>query len=89
MVTDYDCWSPTHGTVTVPEVLAVMNANGHRARALVSHVARRLAVHPECCPAGCDRGLDTALITAPEARAPEMIARLDAVAGRVLGKGRP
>jgi 5'-methylthioadenosine phosphorylase len=29
--------------------------------------------------------LDHALITAPEARDPKMLAKLDAVAGRVLG----
>ena len=37
-------------------------------------------------PIGSDRALDNALITAPEARDPELIARLDAVAGRVLGR---
>ncbi len=47
--------------------------------------APHLRERPEICPAGCDRALDTALITAPEARDPEVLARLDAVAGRVLG----
>jgi 5'-methylthioadenosine phosphorylase len=36
------------------------------------------------CPHGCDRALDHAILTAPDARDPAMVARLSAVAGRVL-----
>ena len=84
MVTDYDCWHPEHGHVTVPEILAVMHANADRARALVEHVAPALATHPSRCPAGCDRALDTAIVTPPGSRDAAVVARLDAVAGRVL-----
>ena len=38
----------------------------------------------EPCPIGSDRALDTALITAPEARDQNLLKKLDAVAGRVL-----
>ena len=38
----------------------------------------------EPCPIGSDRALDTAIITAPEARDPELLKKLAAVAGRVL-----
>jgi 5'-methylthioadenosine phosphorylase len=85
MVTDYDCWRGGEGDVTVTEVLAVMGENADRARALVRAAAPRLGDHPDPCPAGCDRALDAALVTAPEARDPDAVARLDAVAGRVLG----
>jgi 5'-methylthioadenosine phosphorylase len=85
MVTDYDCWHPGHGEVTVPDVLAVMHANAAQAAALVSTVAPMLAGHPARCPAGCDRVLDSAIVTAPGDRDPEAMARLGAVAGRVLG----
>jgi 5'-methylthioadenosine phosphorylase len=84
MVTDYDCWHPEHDAVEVAEIIAVLADNAERARALLTGVARSLASRPEACPAGCDRALDTALITAPEARDPEVVRRLDAVAGRVL-----
>jgi 5'-methylthioadenosine phosphorylase len=65
-------------------VLSVLNANAERARALVRQVVPMLAKHAGACPKGCDHALDDALITAPEARDPAMLARLDAVAGRVL-----
>jgi 5'-methylthioadenosine phosphorylase len=84
MVTDYDCWHPGHEAVTVEMVLSVLNANAERARALVREVVPLLAQHPGPCRQGCDHALDNALITAPEARDPAMLARLDAVAGRVL-----
>jgi len=84
MVTDWDCWHPEHGSVTIPEIMAVLAANGDRARALVRHVAPLLASHDAPCPHGCDRALDAAILTAPDARDPKMIEMLDAVAGRVL-----
>ena len=83
MVTDWDCWHPDHGSVTIPEILAVLAANGDRARDLARRVAPFLAEHPEC-PHGCDHALDSAILTAPGARDPEMVTKLDAVAGRVL-----
>jgi 5'-methylthioadenosine phosphorylase len=84
MVTDYDCWHPGHAAVTVDMILSVLNANAARARDLVRHVVPLLARHSGACPKGCDHALEHALITAPESRDPAMLARLDAVAGRVL-----
>jgi 5'-methylthioadenosine phosphorylase len=86
MVTDYDCWHPEHEAVTVEMVLSVLNANAERARGLVRQVVPLLAKHGGPCPKGCDHALENALITAPEARDPAVLARLDAVAGRVLRK---
>ena len=84
MVTDYDCWHPGHEAVTVEMILSVLDANAARARALVREVVPLLARHSGPCRQGCDRALDNALITAPESRDPALLARLDAVAGRVL-----
>ena len=84
MVTDYDCWHPDHDDVQVADIIRVLAANADHARELVKAVARGLRDRPAVCPAGCDRALDTAIITAPEARDPAMAAKLDAVAGRVL-----
>ena len=84
MVTDYDCWHPDHGHVDVADVVRVLGENAERARRLVKVLAGHMAdsVHP--CEQGCDRVLDTALITGPDSRDPAMIAQLDAVAGRAL-----
>ena len=84
MVTDYDCWHPGHAAVTVDMILAVLDANANRARALIRAVVPRLAKHAGPCRQGCDHALETALITAPERRDPALLARLGAVAGRVL-----
>ncbi len=84
MVTDYDCWHPDHENVDVSAVIRVLTGNAENARSLVRHVAPVLGQRREACAAGCHHALDNALITAPEVRDPEVLARLDAVAGRVL-----
>ncbi len=85
MVTDFDCWHPDHDHVTVEQVVKVLFSNADKARALVADVVPALGAPRGPCPAGCDRALDHALITAPEKRDPALLAKLDAVAGRVLG----
>jgi len=85
MVTDFDCWHPDHDAVTVQDIIRVLTSNADKAKALVARLARDFPREHEACPIGSDRALDTALITAPEARDPELLKKLDAVAGRVLG----
>jgi 5'-methylthioadenosine phosphorylase len=89
MVTDYDCWHPGHDAVTVGTIVAVLNANAARAKALIGRVVPRLAAHRGACREGCHNALDHALITAPERRDPALIGRLDAVAGRILQHRAP
>src|SRR5262249_23478786 len=84
MVTDYDCWHPGHADVTVDQIVAVLTANADRARSLVRAVVPRLGERPTPCPSSCDRALDRAIITAPDARDPTVIARLRSIAGRLL-----
>ena len=84
MVTDFDCWHPDHDSVTVEAVIKVLTDNADNARALVRTVAPKLAQRPDIDEQGGDRALDFALITHPEAHDPTMVAKLDAVAGRVL-----
>jgi len=84
MVTDYDCWHPDHDAVTVDDVIKVLVGNADKAKTLVARLARDFPREHEPCPIGSDRALDNALITAPEARDPKLLAKLDAVAGRVL-----
>ncbi|KRR24534.1 5'-methylthioadenosine phosphorylase [Bradyrhizobium lablabi] len=84
MVTDYDCWHPHHDAVTVQDIIRVLNSNAGKAKALVARLARDFPREHEPCPVGSDKALDTALITASEARDAKLLAKLDAVAGRVL-----
>ena len=84
MVTDFDCWHSDHDAVTVQDIITVLNANAEKAKKLVARLAKDFPREHEPCPIGSDRALDTALITAPEARDPELLKKLDAVAGRVL-----
>jgi 5'-methylthioadenosine phosphorylase len=86
MVTDFDCWHPDHDAVTVQDIIKVLAANADKAKRLVARLARDLPREHEHCPIGSDRALETALITAPEARDPELLKKLDVVAGRVLGR---
>ena len=84
MVTDYDCWHPDHDAVTVQQVIETMTANVSTARTLLARAVPKLAQRPAACPHRCDRALDSAIMTAQDARDPKVVARLDAVAGRVL-----
>lgn len=88
MVTDYDCWHEGHGAVDVASVVNVARANAERAAALVARVLRDFPPEHEPCPIGSDRALEGAIMTHPDARDPELLLKLDAVAGRVLNGAR-
>ncbi|KAB7645442.1 S-methyl-5'-thioadenosine phosphorylase [Polymorphobacter fuscus] len=80
MVTDYDCWHDG-GDVDVSEILRVMAGNADTARAAIVNLVRNLPAERPASP--IDTILDTAIITAPDARDPAAIARLDAILARV------
>ena len=84
MVTDYDSWHPDHGTVDISSILNTLKGNAHKAKALISALPGLLGPTRAPCPHGCDRALDYAIMTAPDMRDPALLAKLDAVAGRVL-----
>ena len=84
MVTDYDCWHEDHAQVDVAAIIEVMKGNTDKAQRLVQRLAKDFPREHLSCPIGSDRALDVALITAPEARDPALLKKLDAVAGRVL-----
>jgi 5'-methylthioadenosine phosphorylase len=86
MVTDFDCWHPDHDAVTVQDIIKVLSANAEKAKRLVKRLAADFPRKHEPCPIGSDRALDNALITAPEARDPALLAKLDAIVGRVLNR---
>jgi len=87
MVTDYDCWHEDHGAVDVAQVVAVLAGNAVKARGMAARLPGLLGRDRAPCPHGCDRALDNAILTAPDHRDPALLARLDAVAGRVLAQG--
>jgi len=82
MVTDYDCWRADAAAVDVVQVLAQLSANAARARDMVMRLLHALPAERTASP--IDTCLDAALITAPSARDPALVAKLDAVAGRAL-----
>ena len=87
MITDFDSWHPDHGAVDVSDVIATLQGNGTKARDLIAALPALIAA-PQPCPHGCDRALEYAVMTAPDKRDPDEVAKLDAVAGRVLTKDR-
>ncbi len=85
MITDYDSWHPDHGEVDVTSIIATLMGNADKARGMVRRLPGLLGGIRAPCPHGCDRALDHAILTQPPARDPALVAKLDAVAGRMLG----
>ena len=85
MVTDFDCWHDDHTDVDIADILRVMKENSEKA-GLAGRLAADFPREHEACPLGSDRALEHAIITAPEARDPALVAKLDAIAGRVLNR---
>ncbi len=84
MVTDYDCWHEGHDDVTVDAVVRVLLSNADKARDLLRKILPAVGSSRDACAAGCDRALDHAVMTAPDKRDVALLAKLDAVAGRIL-----
>ncbi|MCV3272528.1 S-methyl-5'-thioadenosine phosphorylase [Roseobacter sinensis] len=84
MITDYDSWHPDHGEVDVTQIIATLMGNAEKGRDMVRRLPAILGPERPPCPHGCDRALEHAILTAPEARDAKLVGKLDAVAGRVL-----
>ncbi len=84
MVTDFDCWHEDHDQVEVADIIKVLMGNAEKAARMLSRFAGEFPHEHPPCSIGSDKALEVALITAPEARDPAIVAKLDAVAGRVL-----
>jgi 5'-methylthioadenosine phosphorylase len=85
MITDYDSWHPHHGEVDISDIIATLSGNADKGRNMVRRLPALLGAERAPCPHGCDRAPEFAILTAPDQRDPALVARLDAVAGRVLG----
>ncbi|MFN3744193.1 MAG: S-methyl-5'-thioadenosine phosphorylase [Hyphomicrobiaceae bacterium] len=84
MVTDYDCWHDQHREVDVAAVIKVLTENVTKAQRVIARLCHTFPREHPPCPVGSDRALENAIITPPEARDPALVAKLDAVAGRIL-----
>jgi 5'-methylthioadenosine phosphorylase len=85
MVTDYDSWHPDHGAVDITTIIATLQGNSTNGAEMIRRLPGLLGAERDLCPHGCDRALEYAIMTAPDKRDPAVLAKLDAVAGRVLG----
>ena len=86
MVTDFDCWHPEHDNVDVAAVIEVVRSNAETVARLLARLLADFPKDHEKCPIGSDRALDNAILTAPDARDPALLAKLDAVMGRLNGR---
>lgn len=86
MVTDFDSWHPDHDAVSVASVIKVAEENRDKVTRLVLRLAGDFPTEHEPCPVGSNTALDDAIMTAPEARDPALLAKLDAIAGRILNR---
>jgi 5'-methylthioadenosine phosphorylase len=84
MITDYDSWHPDHGEVDVTDIIKTLQGNAANAKGLVARLPGLLGTNRTPCPHGCDQALEFAVMTGPDHRDPELVSKLDAVAGRVL-----
>ena len=84
MITDYDSWHPDHGEVDVTEIIKTLMGNSEKGRVLAAGLPERLGAERHVCDHGCDRALEFAVMTQPDKRDPDLVAKLDAVAGRIL-----
>jgi 5'-methylthioadenosine phosphorylase len=85
MVTDFDCWHPDHDNVDIAAVIAVVQKNSSTVARLLARILAEFPGEHEPCPVGSDRALDNAVLTAPDARDPELLKKLGAVMKRVNG----
>jgi len=84
MVTDFDCWHPDHEDVSVEQVIKVLVGNAEKAKSLIGEVAPLIHADDRGSSCSCKQALEFALITAPDARDPKLVKKLDAIAGRLL-----
>ena len=84
MVTDWDSWREGEAMVNVDAIVAQMQANSNLARAAIEALAALLPARR--APSPIDSALDDAVITNPEKFDPDLVTRLDAVAGRLFGR---
>ncbi len=81
MITDYDCWHPEHGSVTVAEIIANLNKNTANAQNVLRAAVRKMPAERDC---RCGRALEHAIITDRSKIPAAARRRLDAIVGKYL-----
>ena len=81
LVTDYDCWHPSHASVTVDMIVANLLANAKTAQQVIANAVERLPIERAC---ECAHALATAIITRPEAVPARTKERLRPIVGKYL-----
>lgn len=84
MVTDFDCWHPSHDNVDVATVVGFLQQNGENARAVIKQIAQKLSGPREVSPLHIETCLDVALINPNLASDVEATKGLDAILARYL-----
>ncbi len=82
MVTDYDCCHEEERPVEVEQILRCMQDNVGKARKTIELLIRALPARR--APSPIDSALNGAILTAPEARDPALLARLRALSPRLV-----
>jgi 5'-methylthioadenosine phosphorylase len=64
LVTDYDCWHPEHGQVTVEMIVGNLMKNAEMAKKIIAEAVGRMPTTRGC---QCGRALESAIMTRPDA----------------------
>ena len=76
MVTDYDCWHPSHDAVTVEQLLDNLQQNSARARKLLKTILPELEYE---CTTGCRHALEAGLMSPVESIPQETLEKLEPI----------
>jgi 5'-methylthioadenosine phosphorylase len=63
MITDYDCWHPSHESVTVAQIIATLNQNATNAQNVLREAVKTLPAERAC---KCGDALKHAILTDPK-----------------------
>ena len=81
MVTDYDCWHDGHDSVTVDQIVAVLNQNAANAAKVVKAAVAAMPKERSC---PCASALKYAILTNPEAIPADTREKLDLLIGKYM-----
>jgi 5'-methylthioadenosine phosphorylase len=81
LITDYDCWHPSHDQVTVDLIVANLMQNARSAQQVIAEAVARLPFERTC---ECASALKHAIITRPEAVPAEVKRELAPIVGKYL-----
>ena len=85
MVTDYDCWHPGHDSVTVEQIVRVLNTNSENAGRVVTKAVAGMPRERNC---KCGSALQFAILTAPDKIPAATRQKLNLLLDKYLNKGQ-